>query len=215
MVKNNKKSKYFPDLIEISHSFIQGLTQEKNLIAQTWHALDGTAGNGYDTLFLTKLAGIQGHVFAYDVQERAIQATREVLIRAGLEQRVTLFTHGHEHIQKDLAAFFGTEQPKPRLHAAMFNFGFLPGSDKTCITCPQTSLAALTGLMPWMLPGGGVSLHLYTGHPGGMEEALAIVEWATALSWKEFRVMRHEFANKAKNREILLLIEVLQNQESV
>ena len=37
-------------------------------------AIDGTAGNGYDTLFLAELVGESGHVYSFDVQEEAIQS---------------------------------------------------------------------------------------------------------------------------------------------
>ena len=35
-------------------------------------AIDATAGNGYDTVFLSRQVGIAGHVFAFDVQKDAI-----------------------------------------------------------------------------------------------------------------------------------------------
>ena len=208
--ENYKKSQYFPNLIETSHHFVQSVFQKGGSAAHNEYALDGTAGNGHDTLFLAKLTGAGGRVFGYDVQEKALEATRAALSREGLEGRVTLFAHGHEHIAADLAAFFRAESPRPMLRAAMFNFGFLPGSDKTCVTQPHTSLAALEGLMPWMHPGAGVSLHLYAGHAGGEREVQTLVAWASRLPWDRCRVMRHEFLNKEKNREILLLIEVLQ-----
>ena len=39
-------------------------------------ALDGTAGNGFDTCFLAELVGKDGRVVAMDLQEDAIQITR-------------------------------------------------------------------------------------------------------------------------------------------
>lgn len=209
-MRTSNKSKYFPSLIDMSHNFVQRMLQAGNASVQPTYTIDGTAGNGHDTLFLAELAGGRGRVFAYDIQKKALEATRAILSLAGLERRVTLFTHGHEQIKEDLLHYFQSDCPKPMIHAAMFNFGFLPKSDKTCVTQAQTSLTALDGLLPWMRPSGGLSLHLYTGHEGGEKEAQALEAWATALSWKQYRVMRHEFANKAKNREILLLIEVLE-----
>ena len=37
--------------------------------------IDGTAGNGHDTLLLSRLAGEDGMVLAFDVQEKALDAT--------------------------------------------------------------------------------------------------------------------------------------------
>lgn len=45
--------------------------------------IDATAGGGVDTLFLAKLVGPRGRVFAFDVQEEAILRTRARLTAAG------------------------------------------------------------------------------------------------------------------------------------
>lgn len=44
-------------------------------------AVDATAGNGYDTLFLARLVGPSGHVHAFDVQAAALEETRRRLRR--------------------------------------------------------------------------------------------------------------------------------------
>jgi hypothetical protein len=41
--------------------------------------IDATAGNGHDTLFLARLVGETGRVWAFDVQEAAINETRRRL----------------------------------------------------------------------------------------------------------------------------------------
>ena len=41
--------------------------------------LDGTAGNGYDTLLLAQCVGERGKVFAFDVQQTALDNTAERL----------------------------------------------------------------------------------------------------------------------------------------
>ena len=41
--------------------------------------IDATAGRGRDTLFLCELVGEGGKVFAFDIQEEAINSTRELL----------------------------------------------------------------------------------------------------------------------------------------
>ena len=59
-------------------------------------AVDATAGNGLDTLFLARLVGSRGHVYAFDIQQAALQKTAALLNRNGLVQRVTLIHAGHE-----------------------------------------------------------------------------------------------------------------------
>ncbi|MEZ5301070.1 MAG: class I SAM-dependent methyltransferase [Verrucomicrobiales bacterium] len=99
-------------------------------------ALDATAGNGHDTLFLAGLVGEGGRVFAFDVQEAARAQTMARLGGAGLAERVTFCLQNHA----DLAAALPADPP---LRAAMFNLGYLPGSDKAVATRPGDTLAAI------------------------------------------------------------------------
>ena len=41
--------------------------------------IDGTMGNGHDTLLLCELAGKKGSVWAFDVQEQALRNTKALL----------------------------------------------------------------------------------------------------------------------------------------
>ena len=53
-------------------------------------AVDATMGNGHDTQFLCELVGESGHVFAFDIQEQAVENTRRRLMEAGLLARASL-----------------------------------------------------------------------------------------------------------------------------
>jgi hypothetical protein len=184
-------------------------------------AVDGTAGNGHDTLFLARLVGALGVVHAFDVQPGALARTAERLAAAGLDGRVTLHGRGHEELAAALAMpltmplvmpLAGPDTGgvcPPRVTAAMFNLGFLPGSDRRVTTRPDTTLAALDGLLPLLAAGGVVSLHVYAGHPGGADEAAALDQRLAGLDWDRWRVARYEFANKPRNPERLLLVSRL------
>ena len=97
-------------------------------------ALDGTAGNGRDTLFLAQLAGGNGKVWAFDIQVQALSNTAGLLRENGVEGRVKLIAASHA----DLADY--VREP---LDAAMFNFGYLPGGDKTVTTKAGSSVRAM------------------------------------------------------------------------
>ena len=166
-------------------------------------ALDCTAGNGNDTLFLAQAVGPMGKVMAFDVQQAAIAATSARLAQAGLSDRVSLVNAGHATLARVLPEAQNT------VDAALFNLGFLPGGRESLVTRPETTLAALDALLPRIKPGGLYSVHCYTGHAGGMEEAQGVALWFQDLPWRSWRVSRQEFANKLKNREILFLAERL------
>lgn len=167
-------------------------------------ALDCTAGNGHDTLFLAQNVGPAGLVLSFDMQAEAIAATRARLDQAGLLQRVRLVQSGHETLESMLP-----ETEQDCVDAAMFNLGFLPGSDQTLVTRPENTLAALRALLPRIRPGGLYSVHCYAGHAGGAEETREVSLWFQTLPWRSWRASRQEFANKAHNREVLFLAERL------
>ena len=61
--------------------------------------IDATTGNGYDTLFLAEAVGHSGLVYAFDIQEQALQKTRELLAEHHCLQQVKLIHAGHEKLR--------------------------------------------------------------------------------------------------------------------
>ncbi len=139
--------------------------------------IDATAGNGHDTLLLAGLVGQPGCVFAFDNQQKAIDLSRSRLELAGLDACVTCFCRGHENMRKSIPAEF-----HGKIRAITFNLGYLPGGDKSHVTCPETTLIALEQGFTLLMPGGVLSVIAYTGHPGGRAEAEAVKQWAAALA---------------------------------
>ena len=165
-------------------------------------AVDGTVGNGHDTLFLAKCVGATGHVYGFDIQEQALANTAARLEENGCAGRMTLFSAGHEELDRHIPA-----EMHGKVRAAMFNFGFLPGSDREVITRPDTSLTAVQILLDILAPDGCVSLMLYGGHPGGEEETAALKKMVRNLDYDRFRVAQYEFVNKPANPVALVLIQ--------
>ena len=151
--------------------------------------VDATVGNGHDTLFLARCVGPQGHVYGFDVQEAALEATARRV--AGLNQ-VTLFHAGHETLDEHLPA--GVQ-----LKAVMFNLGYLPGAAKHIVTRPDTTLAALEQALTRLAAGGLITVVLYPGHEGGKEEAAAAVSFAQGLrgAFEVERLCRPDITNPA------------------
>ncbi len=61
--------------------------------------IDATMGKGNDTLFLCELARENGKVLAFDIQQEALDATRELLRTHGKES-AELILDGHEHMDR-------------------------------------------------------------------------------------------------------------------
>lgn len=155
-------------------------------------AVDATAGNGVDTLFLSRLAGPKGSVFAFDIQDQALERTRERLAGAGPDLApVTLIRAGHESMAERIPpAFHG------KIRAVMFNLGYLPGADPAVITHPATTLAALESALGLLAPGGCLTAILYPGHPGGDAEALEVEKWASSLPADRAQTALYRFPQK-------------------
>lgn len=135
-------------------------------------AADATVGNGHDTLFLAELVGARGRVAGFDVQPAALEATRERLSAHGLAERVELHLRGHETMAETLG-----EAWRGRTRAVFFNLGYLPKSDRSVTTRPETTLPALDAAWSLLAPGGFISLTVYTRHAGGFEESAQVSDW--------------------------------------
>ncbi|WP_019414317.1 class I SAM-dependent methyltransferase [Paenisporosarcina sp. TG20] len=158
--------------------------------------VDATAGNGHDTLFLAQLVGSSGHVYAFDIQKTAVDAT---LLRLGdLRNHTTVIQTGHESISK-----FVTKE----ISVAVFNLGYLPGSDHSIITRPATTIEAIEGSLHLLKVGGLIVLVVYHGHEGGNLERDALLDYVKTLSQSTFQVLKYEFINQKNNPPFVLAIE--------
>jgi len=129
-------------------------------------AIDSTAGNGYDTLFLAEQVGPSGKVIAIDIQDCAIRSTREKLESAGLIDRAILVTEDHAITMRKLIL-----DDYENVAAITFNLGYLPGSDKSIQTRAESTEEALAASIQLLSPGGHLCVTAYRGHSGGTSEA--------------------------------------------
>ncbi len=164
-------------------------------------ALDCTAGNGHDTLFLAQSVGPSGKVMAFDIQQEALNNTGLRLDKAGLSDRVVLRLASHDELESHLLPGWNGN-----ICAAMYNLGYLPGGPEGGpVTRVESTLRSLGALTDILAVHGVISIHCYTGHAGGSEECLAVSDWCASLPWEKWRVGRYELCNKRQNREILFL----------
>ncbi len=166
-------------------------------------AVDGTVGNGVDTLFLAECVGATGTVVGFDLQEEAIRIARGRLEAAGVAERCRLFRESHAGLRERMEAEF----PGRRAKAIMFNLGYLPGGDKTVTTRVESTLAALEGALGVLAPGGLMSVVLYPGHAEGKREAEAVLAWAERLA-DPFGAIHSRWANRSERAPQLLNVEV-------
>lgn len=180
--------------LQFSHQLVKSRVQPGDT------AIDATAGNGHDTLFLAQQVGPKGTVLSYDIQESAINSTRRRLSEADLLSRVRLIHRGHETMETELA-------PDRYIKAVMFNTGYLPGGDHTIITEAPRTLQALTAACHYLLPKGIITIVAYHGHPGGKEELANLVQYLQQLDQQEFDVLQYGFINQHNEPPLLFAVE--------
>ena len=174
----------------MAHDFLaQVITQEDIVV-------DATMGNGHDTLFLAKLAK---QVYAFDIQEQALEKTSQRLQEAGLTN-AELILQGHETVDQ----FVG------EVKAAIFNLGYLPSADKSIITQPQTTLEALDKLCHMLVKGGRIAIMIYYGHDGGDIERDAVLNYVSQLPQQEYTATIYRTLNQINNPPFLVMIEKLE-----
>lgn len=164
-------------------------------------AIDATVGNGFDTLMLAETVGPSGVVHGFDVQKSALVAAQARLRAAGLKEVVKLHHAGHESMAAHLPEHAGL------VGAAMFNLGYLPGSDETVITRGETTCAAIDAALTLLRPLGVLTIVLYTGHPGGKDEVAAVEAHCAALSPRYAQVMACHKHNHSDPKIRVLLLE--------
>lgn len=161
-------------------------------------AVDATAGNGHDTLFLANLVGDTGFVYAFDIQKDAVDATLHRLLDNALEHRAIVLRDGHENIAKYVN--------KP-VAGAIFNLGYLPGGNHDVVTKPNTTIQALESLLQLLKVGGMIVLVVYHGHEGGKQERDEVIRFVSELPQKYIHVLRYEFINQKNDPPFIIALE--------
>lgn len=172
-------------IVDLAHDFLsEVLTYEDT-------AVDFTCGQGYDTCFL---AAHCQNVYAFDIQQDAINATKQALAAMNLKAEVIHATHAEA--DRYVKAF----------KAGIFNLGYLPHGDKRITTKADEVIAALEKVFTLLVSGGRIILVLYPGFEQGYQESIEIEGYCEKLPSKFFDVTRVQLTNR-NHAPYLLLID--------
>lgn len=180
--------------------FTRKLIEERVKSGET--AVDATAGNGVDTAFLARLVGPEGTVHAFDIQQQALDHTAARIAREQPDTSVKLHHCSHAELLNVIP-----QEQHGMVAAVMFNLGYLPGADHDTITQPGSTVTALEAAAKLLRRGGIITAVLYTGHPGGVEEAAAVEQWACELPQGQFQVLQYRFINQINRPPYLIAVE--------
>ncbi|SDE21714.1 Putative rRNA methylase [Paenibacillus sp. UNCCL117] len=165
-------------------------------------AIDATAGNGVDTVFLARQVGAEGCVYAFDIQESALASTAARCAREVPDRQVELLHRSHAEMAAAIP-----EHWHGRIAAVTFNLGYLPGHDHSTITLPDSTLQALDSAAKLLRRGGVITIVVYSGHPGGETEAAAVDRWAAGLPQDGYQAMTYRFVNQRNHPPYVIAVE--------
>ncbi|NLY08458.1 MAG: methyltransferase domain-containing protein [Tissierellia bacterium] len=160
--------------------------------------IDATVGNGNDTYKIAKIIGKEGHIFGFDIQEKAIDTTRKKLKLIENGPTFSLHLCGHENVEKYVTS---------KVSFIIFNLGYLPSADKTVTTKSETTIVALNKCLKLLKNGGIISVAIYPGHYEGEKELNDILSWAIDIEQKEFNISHIKFLNHKNNPPQLIIIQ--------
>lgn len=198
--------------IEIPESIIGELLMKDNLnnvisiedilidkfVHSGYVCLDGTVGNGNDTMKLAQKVGKNGKVYGFDIQEIAIEITKEKLAKADLLLQTILINDSHTNVDKYI---------KETLDFAIFNLGYLPGSHKEITTTASTTIESIEKTLGLLKENGIILVISYIGHSGGFEEYQSVQNYLSALDQKKYNIFEASFINQINNPPRLFCIE--------
>ena len=169
----------------------------KDFLRPGMTVIDATAGNGNDTLFLAKcvLTPNSGWVHAFDIQREAIENTRnriQTSLKEELQRRVILHEASHEVFPEGLS---------PSL--IVYNLGYLPHGDTSKTTFVETTLTSCKNAVNILGINGMISITVYPGHPEGVREKEALLNWLNTLS--SYSIFHHTPFNNHKSPSIITL----------
>ncbi len=171
----------------ISHAVGQGDT-----------VVDATCGQGNDTLLLARLVGPTGSVYCFDIQEAALKATQILLEAENLADRVELIHDDHAQMK---------EYIHQKIHAAMFNLGYLPGGNHLITTKKETTIQAVDEILSMLVPGGVMTIVAYPGYQAGAEELQELRNHLYQVPQQLFDVIEITFLNQINQPPEVIVVQ--------
>jgi len=171
----------FLNAVEFSHYLLKKEVKVGAVV------VDATAGNGHDTKFLANLVGKKGEVYAFDIQQEALDNTADLLEINSLAKQCKLINSDHAEIDKYI---------EEDLDSVIFNLGYLPGGNKEIITKSESTITALKKSLELLKVTGLIILVIYSGHQGGEKEKESILDYSSNLDYKKYNVLNYKFLNQ-------------------
>ena len=131
------------------HKYIRSLIRNEDITA------DMTAGNGNDTLFLSKLSK---KVYAFDIDKEAIRRTAK---KISGRNNVVLINDSHANVEQYI---------NEKIRLFIFNLGYLPNAEDSFTTSAVSTLQAFKKAYELLEENGYIVITFYLRQKGGLDE---------------------------------------------
>jgi len=183
-------------LVTEAHKTIQGTLSADSI------TLDATMGNGHDTLFLARHSA---KVYAFDIQQAALDATYQQVEKHNFTDKVVLVHDSHERMRQHIPA-------DKKIDVIMFNLGYLPRGNTAITTKTMSTLSALNQALKILSPSGIISILCYPGHTGGQEEMTTVTNWYQQLNSHQFAItLIHSMQETDQSPRLFILQALVQD----
>ncbi|SDP33672.1 tRNA (mnm(5)s(2)U34)-methyltransferase [Selenomonas ruminantium] len=158
--------------------------------------VDATAGNGNDTLFLAEHGPDQAKIYAFDIQQAALEHTR--LKTAAYASRIEYILASHAEIDKQVPG---------NIDVAMFNLGYLPGEEHKVTTVKESTRMAVEQVLDKLSINGICIIVAYPGHEAGAQEAVMLEEFLGNLPRRDYTVGCYRLLNHRQTAPYAYMVE--------
>lgn len=183
--------KYLKNAVLLAKNVLKDNVSEGDVV------VDATLGNGNDALFLANLAGTEGKIYGFDVQEVAIKNSTDRLESNGYMNH-RLILDGHQNMDKYI---------DESVSAIMFNLGYLPKADHRITTLYDNSIMAIKKGINLLKKNGIMTIAIYSGHEEGKHEKDGLLKDLQAFDQRCVNVLMMDFINQRNEPPILIAIE--------
>lgn len=154
--------------------------------------IDGTCGNGNDTLYLANKYP-NSTIIGFDIQQQAIENTNK---RCENCTNVELHLDSHANVKKYV---------NDNVSLAIFNLGYLPRADETVTTLASSTITAINEILTILNEGGAIVITLYRGE-SNLAETEEVLKYLKTIDKDFFIVSMYDLIN-LKNNPFNVIIE--------
>jgi tRNA1(Val) A37 N6-methylase TrmN6 len=179
--------------VNISHILLEPFLGQADVL------VDMTCGNGHDTVFLASHMKKTAQLYAFDIQQCAIENTRAAIENAGLAKMNIMYALGsHDKM---------LEKINNPIDVVVFNLGYLPSGDHELHTNTEITVKACKICLNKIAKNGIIIMVAYPGTDAGKNECLALQQFLRQIPQDTFHVSKWNPLNQVNDPPVLYVIQ--------